>query len=60
MDNLNLLTATKIEIVNTIDELVYKNYKWNRQQFPHWTVGEWAGVYGPNAYLMEIRFQEEK
>lgn len=59
MNTLNLSTATRIDIDNTIDELVYLSYKWNRQRSPQWTVEQWSKVYGITTPLMELRYQAE-
>lgn len=57
---IDLTKINKDELVNVINLLVYENYKWNRQQFPLWTVEQWAnGVFGIDAYLYEIRYQKE-
>jgi hypothetical protein len=58
MENLDLTTATKEQIHQTIDYLVYQNYKHNRIRFPKWTVDQWAQVFGPDAYLMELEYQK--
>ena len=42
-----------------VDELTYRNYRYNRRLCPEITAQEWVRVYGPAALTMEGRYQEE-
>ncbi|MFA5037338.1 MAG: hypothetical protein WC479_09215 [Candidatus Izemoplasmatales bacterium] len=56
---IDLTKLNKEEMVDTIDMLVYENYKWNRQQFPRWTSEQWQKVFGWNVFPMETKYQRE-
>ncbi|MFA5048964.1 MAG: hypothetical protein WC516_08125 [Patescibacteria group bacterium] len=47
------------ELEQAVNQMQYAGYKYNRQQFPRWTVDQWAKVFGMDAYLMEIKYQKE-
>ena len=38
-----------------IDELIFRNYLWNKKDNPQIKVSSWAKVYGEVVYAMEAR-----
>lgn len=46
-------------ILDAIDELTYRNYRWNREQAPEILPASWKKIYGPNADAYEARYQAE-
>lgn len=48
----------EIPIEQAPDELVYRSYSFNREQFPTIAPERWARIYG-NVEQMEARFQRE-
>jgi hypothetical protein len=52
-----IINRTPEELQTITDNCIYASYKWNRIQFPHWTVDQWTKIFGYDAYLMELRYQ---
>ena len=55
----DIAKSTKQELADAVDEMVYQNYKFNRERAPEIVAERWVAVYGPNALLMELRLQSE-
>ena len=47
------------KIHNIIDDLLYKSYAYNRQRFPDINPDKYVIIFGTNAYLMELKYQED-
>ena len=54
-----IINKTPEQIQDIVDNCVYASYKWNRTQFPEWSVDQWAKLFGMDAYLMELKYKEE-
>lgn len=50
-------SPTKDEIGKTVDELIYANYKWNRQKFPQHSPERYKCIFGNMVETMEQRYQ---
>jgi hypothetical protein len=55
----DIAKATKQELAQAVDEMVYQNYKYNRERAPEIAAERWVAVYGLDALLMELRLQKE-
>lgn len=49
---------TKQDCNSIVDELTYRNYRWNRLQNPDITPEQWSTILN-NVEVMELRFQSE-
>jgi hypothetical protein len=47
------------KIHNIIDDLMYMSYAYNRKRFPDIKPDRYTAIFGADAYLMEIKFQED-
>jgi len=54
------MTVThKVLITDLVNELVYSNYRYNREISPHITPERWEKVYGAPTKELEKRYQKE-
>ena len=49
----------KPDPIETVDELTYRNYAFNRQRSPDVAPWRWIKIFGEAAAQMEERFQNE-
>jgi len=59
MKTIDIANSTKEQLVQAVDEMVYQNYKYNRERAPEIAADRWVVVFGPDALLMELRLQRE-
>jgi hypothetical protein len=59
MEKINIGDFTDEMITNVISNLKYKSYAYNRQRSPEIPSWKWSLIYGIEAYLYEIMYEEE-
>jgi hypothetical protein len=57
-DTLIIEPKNSTDINNAIEELAYRNYRYNRQRSPGIPAKDWGKIFG-NAEVYEIRYQKE-
>jgi hypothetical protein len=46
------------QITDIVSDAIYRNYVYNRQRNPEITPFQWSKIFGPDTYLMEIKYQK--
>lgn len=59
MEHIYLNELDDDKIHNIVDELIYKSYTYNRQRFPDIAPDKYTAIFGADAYLMELKYQED-